>query len=257
MSGEVRTDNGYAVAWSLAGFLEAVKARAATAADARASRFLPLALYASTVTMAGVVGCEPCANYIRDRFAEKKAKARKRGTALACMDVQRAHGWPIEVAEHLMERIDPRQAYDDWFKVGAALHRTWGTPEAFEVWRRWSQSDPEHVHEPKPHKRDRGLEARWRDFERDADRDGPTAVIDIEEPVLEVDVLDHARGAQAHEALLAVLRRLERAHYPGYKVLGGDAFLRGVDIPSTGAECFDVPSTGVSQPGGGMSKRRQ
>ena len=167
--GETRTDNGYLVAWSLAGFLEAVQARAAR--DARSSRFLPLALYAVNVKMADSLDCDSCAGYIRDRFAKRHEKARKGGNALALMDGHRLEGMPLKVAEHLLERIDPRLPYDDWFKVGAALHRSWGD-DAFELWCSWSQSDPEHLAESKQHKTDRGLDQRWRDYER-GDADGP------------------------------------------------------------------------------------
>lgn len=173
-SGDTRTDNGYIVAWSLAGFLEAVKARAATEPDARHSKFLPLALYASSAKVADTLDCDQCAGYIRARLDKRETEARKKGSAVACFDRRRSGRWPIEVADYLLGRIDPRLPYDDWFKVGAALYRTWGgTEEAFEAWRRWSQSDPEHLAETKTHKTDRGLADRWRDYEREADRDGP------------------------------------------------------------------------------------
>jgi hypothetical protein len=47
----------------------------------------------------------------------------------------------VEMAEEMLEKIDVRAChYDDWLRVGMALHH-WNEVDGFELWRKWSETD--------------------------------------------------------------------------------------------------------------------
>lgn len=62
----------------------------------------------------------------------------------------------VETAKRVLSSFDPDD-YDDWVKVGIALHHTFGGDDAgFEIWDNWSKKSPKYTAEE--------MSAKWRSF---------------------------------------------------------------------------------------------
>ena len=96
----------------------------------------------NTVIESGEVADEFC-QYLCSQLALDTSHIKDKNTADACAGVQIDSDISVEEVKKMLAVIDcSKVSYFDWFKTGAILYYHFGEA-GFELWRAWSETDPE------------------------------------------------------------------------------------------------------------------